>query len=165
MNLRIESSRLAIVPRLRTSPSGSAMATAIVSAWTSMPKNRNFSLMTGSSACGSGLEFVKQTQPNPRLAQRAGHYIMTNPLAAVNFRLAGNRPRTRLYRAQIVNVIVGKRSASASAVGLEVLPKGRPTTAHVTTDPDIGLVDGVVHNAIGMRQVSCPGAGREHAAE
>ena len=35
--------------------------------------------MTGSSACGSGLKFVKQTQPNPRLAQRAGHYIMTNP--------------------------------------------------------------------------------------
>ena len=60
MNLRIESSRLAIVPRLRTSPSASAMATAIVSAWTSMPRNRNFSLMTGSSACGSGLEFVKQ---------------------------------------------------------------------------------------------------------
>jgi carboxyl-terminal processing protease len=46
-----------------------------------MPKNRNFSLMTGSSASGSGLEFVKQTQPNPRLAQRAGHYIMTNPTA------------------------------------------------------------------------------------
>ena len=42
-----------------------------------MPKNRNFSLMTGSSACGSGLEFGKQTQPNPRLTQRAGHYIMT----------------------------------------------------------------------------------------
>ena len=48
MNLRIESSRLGIVPRLRTSPSGSATATAIVSAWTSKPKNRNFSLMTGS---------------------------------------------------------------------------------------------------------------------
>jgi hypothetical protein len=34
--------------------------------------------MTGSSACGSGLKFFKQTQPNPRTAQRAGHYIMTN---------------------------------------------------------------------------------------
>jgi hypothetical protein len=38
--------------------------------------------VTGSSACGSGLEFVKQTQPNPRLAQRAGHYIMTNYFVA-----------------------------------------------------------------------------------
>jgi hypothetical protein len=36
------------VPRLRTSPSGSAMAAAIVSAWTSMPRSRNFSFMTGS---------------------------------------------------------------------------------------------------------------------
>jgi hypothetical protein len=38
-------------------PAGAAQvasATAIVSAWTSKPKNRNFSLMTGSSACGSG---------------------------------------------------------------------------------------------------------------
>jgi hypothetical protein len=40
--------RFGIVPRLRTSPSGSATATAIVSAWTSRPKNRNFSFMTGS---------------------------------------------------------------------------------------------------------------------
>jgi hypothetical protein len=46
--LRNDSIRLEIVPRLRTSQSGSAMATAIVSAWTSMPKNRNFSFMTGS---------------------------------------------------------------------------------------------------------------------
>jgi len=38
---------------------------------------RTRSLMTGSSACGSGLAFFKQTQPNPRLAQRAGHSIMT----------------------------------------------------------------------------------------
>ena len=60
MNLQIESSRLAIVPRLRTSPSGSATATTIVSAWTSKPKNRNFSLRTGSSACGSGLTFLNK---------------------------------------------------------------------------------------------------------
>src|SRR5580692_4807201 len=47
-NLWIDSLRFAIVPRVRTSPSGSATATAVVSAWTSKPKNRNFSLMTGS---------------------------------------------------------------------------------------------------------------------
>lgn len=47
-SLRIDSARLAMVPRLRTSPSGSATARAIVSAWTSKPKNRNFSFMTGS---------------------------------------------------------------------------------------------------------------------
>ena len=46
--LRIDSPRFGIVPRLRTSPSGSATATAIVSAWTSKPKNRTFSFMTGS---------------------------------------------------------------------------------------------------------------------
>jgi hypothetical protein len=40
---------LLYVPRLRTSPSGSAMATAIVSAWTSKPKNRTLFFMTGSS--------------------------------------------------------------------------------------------------------------------
>jgi hypothetical protein len=45
-SLRIDPSRLAIVPRLRTSPSGSANATAIVSAWTSNPKYRTFCLMT-----------------------------------------------------------------------------------------------------------------------
>src|ERR1035437_2372624 len=77
MNLRIDSSRLAIVPRLRTSPSASATATAIVSAWTSKPKNRNFSLMTGSLRLWLWTKFVKQTQPNPRLAHRAGHTIMT----------------------------------------------------------------------------------------
>ena len=44
-------------PRLRTSPFDSETTTAIVSAWTSKPKNRSFSLMTGSSACGSGLRF------------------------------------------------------------------------------------------------------------
>src|ERR1700722_10476528 len=48
--LRIDSARFGIVPRLRTSPSGSAIATAIVSAWTSNPKNRNFYFMTGSLA-------------------------------------------------------------------------------------------------------------------
>src|SRR5277367_436260 len=78
-----ESSRLAIVPRLRTSPSGSAIATAIVSAWTSKPKNRNFSLMTGSFRCSSGLCFLKQTQPNPRSAHRAGHAIMTRDLGFI----------------------------------------------------------------------------------
>src|ERR1035441_8416060 len=77
INLRIDSSRLAIVPRLRTSPSVSATATAIVSAWTSKPKNRNFSLMTGSLRLWLWTKFVKQTQPNPRLAHRAGHTIMT----------------------------------------------------------------------------------------
>ena len=59
-----------------------------------MPRNRNFSLMTGSSACGSGLEVVKQTQPNPRLAQRAGHYIMTNTRIGRDIlRGAGRRAR------------------------------------------------------------------------
>src|SRR6202142_4265585 len=77
MNLRIDSSRLAIVPRLRTSPSASATATAIVSAWTSKPKKRNFSLMTGSLRLWLWTKFVKQTQPNPRPAHRAGHTIMT----------------------------------------------------------------------------------------
>jgi len=42
ISLRIDSTRFGIVPRLRTSPSGSAIGAAIVSAWTSKPKNRNF---------------------------------------------------------------------------------------------------------------------------
>jgi 1-deoxy-D-xylulose-5-phosphate synthase len=45
--LRIDSARLAIVPRHRTEPSGSAIA--IVSAWTSKPINRTVFFMTGSS--------------------------------------------------------------------------------------------------------------------
>ena len=42
ISLRIDPSRLGIVPSDRTSPSGSATATAIVSAWTSNPKNHTF---------------------------------------------------------------------------------------------------------------------------
>src|SRR5580698_5851357 len=34
---------------------------------------------TVSRRVGSGLCFLKQTQPNPRLAHRAGHTIMTTP--------------------------------------------------------------------------------------
>jgi hypothetical protein len=50
--------------------------------------------MTGSSACGSGLAFFKQTQPNPRPAQRAGHYIMTSTLPGETSVLPGNRPES-----------------------------------------------------------------------
>jgi hypothetical protein len=63
---------------LRTSPSDSAIATAIVSAWTSKPKNRNFSFMTGSLplvalSCAS-LQTHSLTY-DQRIG--AGHSIMT----------------------------------------------------------------------------------------
>ena len=41
-SLRTDSSRLGMIPKDRTSPSGSATATAIVSAWTSKPRNHTF---------------------------------------------------------------------------------------------------------------------------
>jgi len=41
-SLRTDSSRFGMIPNDRTSPSGSASATAMVSAWTSNPKNRTF---------------------------------------------------------------------------------------------------------------------------
>src|SRR5258707_5366371 len=77
MNLRIDSSRLAIVPRLRTSPSGSATATAIVSAWTSNPKNRTFSFMTVPFRLWLCTVVRIHSQRNPRPANRNGHSIVT----------------------------------------------------------------------------------------
>jgi hypothetical protein len=41
--------------------------------------------------------FLKQTQPNPRLAQGAGHYIMTNPF------LRPSRPGDWVRDEQAVN--------------------------------------------------------------
>ena len=86
MNLRIESSRLAIVPRLRTSPPGwlpllqsSRHGHPYPKIVTSLSHDRLLRLWLWTA-------FVKQTQPNPRLAQRAGHYIMTNGASSRNFR-------------------------------------------------------------------------------
>ena len=62
--------RLGITPNDRTSPFGSAAATAIVSAWTSRPINRTL-LMTGSFACGSAMCGLQFTQRNPRAANRS----------------------------------------------------------------------------------------------
>jgi hypothetical protein len=59
--------------RLRTEPSGSA----IVSAWTSKPKNRTFSFMTGSSPRVALNCVPFGSQLNPRPAQWTGHSMMT----------------------------------------------------------------------------------------
>ena len=69
-----------MVPRLRTAPSGSAIATAIVSAWTSNPEKSYLFLHDRFlSACGSELWLLLGSQLNPRPAHWAGHSILTKP--------------------------------------------------------------------------------------
>jgi hypothetical protein len=56
---------------------GSATATAMVSAWTSNPKNRTVFFMTGSSPRVALNCVPFGSQRNPRPAQWTGHSIMT----------------------------------------------------------------------------------------
>src|SRR6202162_2190200 len=75
-SFRIDSDRLGITPIDRTSPSGSATATAIVSAWTSRPINRTL-LMTGSFVCGSALCSTPTRSVTHELRIGAGRSIVT----------------------------------------------------------------------------------------
>src|SRR3989442_2657033 len=70
-----------MIPRGRTSPPGSATATAMVSAWTSTPTLRKFvdidRLLSHVALRGS----VAPDRVTYALRSRAGHYIWTNQVA------------------------------------------------------------------------------------
>jgi hypothetical protein len=71
-HFRVDSRRVAIVPTDRTSPVGSATATAIVSAWTSRPRKRTL-LMTNSFRMRLCAAFaVSASQRNPRIVRNWG---------------------------------------------------------------------------------------------
>ena len=86
-NLRTDSHRFAITPIDRTSPSSSATATAIVSAWTSKPTN--FILFTDRLLSLVALRFgLTDSQRNPRAANRSRSFHGDNRAAQTLLQIA-----------------------------------------------------------------------------